>query len=58
MAITRQEAWCERGGEVAVRVTDVLRRTIEQVGFCARESDAARCHQAARARFTSRCSRT
>ncbi|HPF14459.1 MAG: magnesium chelatase [Planctomycetes bacterium] len=38
MAITDQEAWAKRDGEVQVTVPDYLRLTIEEVAFRARES--------------------
>jgi len=37
--ITRQEAWSERDGDVAVRVPHVLREIVEQVAFEARASE-------------------
>jgi len=37
--ITRQEAWAERDGEVAVKVPHVFREIVEQVAFEARASE-------------------
>jgi magnesium chelatase subunit I len=39
MAITRQEAWRERGGEAPIEIPDYLERCVEEVAFQARASD-------------------
>jgi magnesium chelatase subunit I len=37
MAITHQEAWAKRAAPIEIRVPDVIRETVEQLAFCARE---------------------
>ena len=39
VAITAQEAWQERGGEVAVHIPHYFREIVEQIAFEARESE-------------------
>jgi len=39
LAITRQEAWCQRGGHVRVEVPEYLAYCVEEVAFQARASD-------------------
>lgn len=38
-AITRQEAWVDREGDVQVKVPEYLETVIEEVAFCARKSE-------------------
>jgi len=52
IAITRQEAWQDRGGEIKVEIPDYLREIIEQIAFEARESEYVDQNSGVSARMT------
>jgi magnesium chelatase subunit I len=52
MAITKQEAWLDRGAEVQIEVPDYVREMVERIAFVARESELVDQSSGVSARLT------